>query len=80
MNGENDRFLADLRGTYRTLWSNGIPVDIVTPAHDWSGYDLVFLSNVALMTDEVARPDYQDTGRELDSEARCGGQLRDVLR
>ena len=53
MNGENDRFLADLRGTYRTLWSNGIPVDIVTPAHDWSGYDLVFLSNVALMTDEV---------------------------
>ena len=53
MNGENDRFLADLRGTYRTLWSNGIPVDIVTPAQDWSGYDLVFLPNVALMTDEV---------------------------
>ena len=53
MNGENDRFLADVRGTYRTLWSNGIPVDIVTPAHDWGGYDIVFLTNVALMTDEV---------------------------
>ena len=53
MNGEGDRFLADLRGTYRTLWENGIPVDIVTPSHDWAGYDLVLLSNVALMTDEV---------------------------
>ena len=53
MNGEGDRFLADLRGTYRTLWTNGIPVDIVTPSHDWSGYDLVLLSNVALMTNEV---------------------------
>ena len=53
MNGENDRFLSDLRGAYRTLWSNGIPVDVVTPAQDWSGYDLVFLPNVALMTDEV---------------------------
>ena len=53
MNDENERFLADVRGTYRTLWSNGISVDIVTPAQDWSGYDLVFLTNVALMTDEV---------------------------
>ena len=53
MNGEGDRFLADLRGTYRTLWTNGIPVDIVTPSHDWAGYDLVILSNVALMTGEV---------------------------
>ena len=53
MNGEGDRFLADLRGTYRTLWENGTPVDLVTPSHDWAGYDLVVLSNVALMTDEV---------------------------
>ena len=53
MNGESDRFLADLRGTYRTLWTNGIPVDIVTPGQDWAGYDLVLLSNVAMMTDEV---------------------------
>ena len=53
MNGEGDRFLADLRGTYRTLWENGIPVDLVTPSHDWAGYDLVVLSNVALMTGEV---------------------------
>ena len=53
MNGEGDRFLADLRGTYRTLWTNGVPVDIVTPSHDWASYDLVILSNVALMTGEV---------------------------
>ena len=53
MNGEGDRFLADIRGTYRTLWSNGIPVDIVTPSQDWGGYDVVFLTNVALITEEV---------------------------
>lgn len=53
MNEEGDRFLADLRGTYRTLWSNGIPVDVLTPKQDWSGYKLIFLPNVALMTDEV---------------------------
>ena len=53
MNGEGDRFLADLRGTYRTLWENGTPVDLVTPSHDWAGYDLVVLSNVALMTGEI---------------------------
>ena len=53
MNGEGDRFLADIRGTYRTLWSNGIPVDIVTPSQDWASYDVVFLTNVALMTEEV---------------------------
>ena len=53
MNGEGDRFLADLRGTYRTLWTNGIPVDVVTPSHDWASYDLVILSNVALMTGEA---------------------------
>ena len=50
---ENDRFLADLRGVYRTLWTHGIPADVVTPRMDWSGYRLLFLPNVALMEEEA---------------------------
>jgi beta-galactosidase GanA len=52
-NEEGARFLADLRGIYRALWEDGVPVDVVTPRTDWSGYRLVFLPNVTLMTDEV---------------------------
>ena len=52
-NDETERFNADLRGVYRTLWLDGVPVDVVTPAMDWSGYKLLFLPNVALMDDEV---------------------------
>ena len=48
-NDQDDRFLADLRGVYRTLWTHGIPADIITPEMDWSGYRLLFLPNVALM-------------------------------
>ena len=53
-NDEGDRFLSDLRGTYRTLWEYGIPVDIVTPKMDWTDYKLVIIPNLALMTDEAA--------------------------
>ena len=52
-NDEGERFLADVRGVYRTLWAQGIPVDLVTPGMDWSGYKLVFLPNVAVMRDET---------------------------
>ena len=52
-NDEDDRFLADVRGTYRTLWKHGIPVDVVTPRKDWSGYKLIILPNVSLMTEGV---------------------------
>ena len=52
-NGESDRFLADLRGVYRTLWSHGIPAEVITPRMDWSGYRLLFLPNVALMDGET---------------------------
>ncbi|MCY3913666.1 MAG: beta-galactosidase trimerization domain-containing protein, partial [Chloroflexi bacterium] len=45
--------LADVRGVYRTLWTHGVPADVVTPSMDWSGYRLLFLPNVTLMTDEV---------------------------
>ena len=52
-NNEGDRFLNDLRGTYRTLWEHGIPVDLVTPKMDWSDYKLIIMPNLALMSDEV---------------------------
>ena len=41
--GENERFVTDLRGTYRSLWKQGIAVDIVSPSMDWSGYQVVLL-------------------------------------
>ena len=52
-NDESDRFLADLRGVYRTLWTHGIAADIITPRMDWSGYRLLFLPNVTLMNGET---------------------------
>ena len=52
-NGESDRFLADLRGVYRTLWTNGISAEVITPRMDWSGYRLLFLPNVTLMNGET---------------------------
>ena len=52
-NDESDRFLADLRGVYRTLWTHGISADIITPRMDWSGYRLLFLPNVTLMNAET---------------------------
>lgn len=52
-NDESDRFLADLRGVYRTLWTHGIAADIITPRMDWSGYRLLFLPNVTLMNAET---------------------------
>ena len=52
-NGEDERFVADVRGVFRTLWTGGVPTDIVTPAMDWSKYKLIFLPNVTLMEDDV---------------------------
>ena len=53
LDDENDRYLADVRGAYRTLWTHGIPADVVTPNMDWSGYRLMLLPNLALMTEEA---------------------------
>ena len=52
-NGESDRFLADLRGVYRTLWTHGISAEVITPRMDWSEYRLLFLPNVTLMDAET---------------------------
>jgi beta-galactosidase len=53
LNDETQRFNADLRGVYRTLWRLGVPVDLCTPNQNWSGYRLLFLPNAALMTPEL---------------------------
>ena len=52
-NDESDRFLADLRGVYRTLWTHGIAAEVITPRMDWSDYQLLFLPNVTLMNTET---------------------------
>jgi beta-galactosidase len=53
LNDQAQRFNADLFGVYRTLWRAGILADILTPAMDWSGYRLLFLPNVTLMSDPL---------------------------
>jgi hypothetical protein len=63
MGGEGARFLADLRGVYRTLWLHGIPADVLTPRMDWSPYRVLFLPNVALV-DEATRERIERTLRE----------------
>ena len=59
-NDEDDRFLADVRGTYRALWTQGITPDVISPRMDWSGYRQLFLPNVALM-DEATRENVRRT-------------------
>ncbi len=54
LNDEGQRYSSDLTGVWTALWRNGIAADLVTPAMDWTGYDLLFLPNLALM-DEPAR-------------------------
>ncbi len=51
--GENERYPKDLRGVYRTLWENSIPMDVITPSMDWSGYKVIYLPNVALLDEET---------------------------
>ena len=46
---QGERYLADLRGVYRALWEHNIPVDVVSPGMDWSGYKVIYLPNVALL-------------------------------
>ncbi|MCY3957933.1 MAG: beta-galactosidase [Chloroflexi bacterium] len=62
-NDEDDRFLADMRGTYRALWTEGFTPDVVSPRMDWSGYRQLFLPNVALM-DEAALQSVRRTLRD----------------
>ncbi len=54
--GQENSFVYEQRGLYRTLWKHSIPQDMVTPGMDWSQYKLVYLPNFALLDDiAVAR-------------------------
>jgi hypothetical protein len=48
--GQQLRFI---RGIHRSLWENNIPVDLVTTRMDWSGYKLVFLPSLMLLTEST---------------------------
>lgn len=39
-----------IRAIHRTLWEHNVPVDLVTTRMDWSGYKLIFLPNLMLLT------------------------------
>ena len=43
------KFLQHHRGMYRALWAHSVAVDLVTAKTDWSGYELVYLPNFAVM-------------------------------
>ncbi|TDE95150.1 beta-galactosidase [Occultella glacieicola] len=43
-----------LRALYRELWRRGVTVDVVNPTADLSGYDLVVVPTLYLVTDEGA--------------------------
>ncbi|MFI2753554.1 beta-galactosidase [Cellulomonas sp. P22] len=46
--------MAQLQAYYRPLWRAGIPVDVVHPAADLSGYDLVVAPQLHLVEDDAA--------------------------
>ena len=64
--GEQRRYLDAMLGIYRTLWANSIPVDVITPEHDWSSYRVVWLPNAALLeaatVDRIAGAVGQESG------------------
>ena len=47
--GMGVEFVQRHRAMYRALWPHSVAMDLVTPAMDWSPYDLVYLPNFALL-------------------------------
>ena len=52
--GLEDQWCA-IRGVHRGFWELNIPVDLVTPAMDWSGYKLIYLPNLMLLDESLIR-------------------------
>lgn len=50
MENEKEQQWRFVKGIYRGFWESNVPVDLVTPKMDWSGYKLIFLPNLMLMT------------------------------
>ena len=49
--GMNSEFIQRHRAMYRAWWPHSLAVDLVTPAMDWSSYELVYLPNFAVLDD-----------------------------
>ena len=43
------QFIQRHRAMYRALWPHSVAMDLVTPAMDWSEYELVYLPNFAVL-------------------------------
>ena len=48
-NNMSVKFVQRHRAMFRALWPHSVAVDLVTPAMDWSHYQLVYLPNFALL-------------------------------
>ena len=48
------RYTEQAMAYYRALWRRGVSVDVVHPSHDLSGYDLVVVPTLYLVSDEDA--------------------------
>lgn len=47
------QFIQRHRAIFRALWPDSVAMDLVTPAMDWSNYQLVYLPNFALLDDQA---------------------------
>lgn len=50
---ETKRYPQTLQQHYRTFWENDIPVDVITKEHDFSGYKLLIVPMLYLMSEET---------------------------
>ena len=39
-----ESFNSNIQGIYRSLWADNVPLEVVSPSIDWSGFQAVFLS------------------------------------
>ena len=49
------QFIQRHRAMYRALWPHSVAMDLVTPAMDWSEYELVYLPNFAVLDVDAIR-------------------------
>ena len=49
------QFIQRHRAMYRALWPHSVAMDLVTPAMDWSEYELVYLPNFAVLDADAIR-------------------------
>jgi hypothetical protein len=55
MAGGSHQYRQAIRGVHRTLWEQNIPIDMVTPGMDWSGYKVVYLPNLMMVNDSLSK-------------------------